>query len=395
MRLPPFWSERPTVWFAQAEAQFSRAGISNERTKFYHIISQLEHRNAAEVEDIITSPSHQNPYTALETELLNRLSPTREQRARQIMTHEEMGDCKPSQFLWHLRSLAPDLPEYFLRSIWCSRLPRPVQPALAGQLEIGLDAAARCADSIMDSISPPELASISRPAENTALMQRAEELSRQVETLRAERNHRSSSSRDRRYNQRDRPYSPRNRRFNNNSPSRLDNATGSYWYHRRFGGRAQNCNQLCSYRREKWKPALQTSAVAHFCTTATGRLFVTDKSSKLRFLIDTGSDLCVFPRKLIPQRRERFNYDLCAANGTTIPTYGWLPLSLNLGLRRQFARRFVVANVTQPLIGADFLSHYGLLVDCRTNRLLDGVTSLSVPAQASRSLLPSVKNNHW
>jgi hypothetical protein len=132
------------------------------------------------------------------------------------------------------------------------------------------------------------------------------------------------------------------------------------------------------------------SAVAHVCTTATSRLFVTDKSSKLRFLIDTGSDLCVFPRKLIPQCRERVNYDLCAAIGTTVPTYGWLPLRLNLGLRREVAWHFVVANVTQPLIGADFISHYGLLVDCRNNRLLDGVTSLSVPAQAARSLVPSV-----
>jgi hypothetical protein len=107
VRLPPFWAERPTVWFTQAEAQFSFAGISNERTKFYHIISQLDHRYAAEVEDIITSPPHQNPYTALKTELLNRLSPAREQRAHQIIKHVEIGDRKPSPFLRHLRSLAP------------------------------------------------------------------------------------------------------------------------------------------------------------------------------------------------------------------------------------------------------------------------------------------------
>jgi hypothetical protein len=31
------------------------------------------------------------------------------------------------------------------------------------------------------------------------------------------------------------------------------------------------------------------------CATATGRIFITDKSTKQRFLIDTGSDLCVFP----------------------------------------------------------------------------------------------------
>jgi hypothetical protein len=59
-----------------------------------------------------------------------------------------------------------------------------------------------------------------------------------------------------------------------------------------------------------------------------GSLFVIDKPSKLRFLIDTDSDLCVFPHKLIPQRRERVNYDLCAADGTTILTNVWLPLSL-------------------------------------------------------------------
>jgi hypothetical protein len=89
----------------------------------------------------------------------------------------------------------------------------------------------------------------------------------------------------------------------------------------------------------------QTSAVANVCTTDTGRLFITDKTSKRWFLLDTGSDLCVFPRKLIPQRRSHVNYDLCAANGTTIPTYGWLPLSLNLGLRQESMWRFVVADV--------------------------------------------------
>jgi hypothetical protein len=248
VRLPPFWAEQATIWFTQAEAQFSLAGISNERPKFYHIISQLDHKYAAEVEDIITSPPHQDLYTVLKTELLNRLSPTREQQARQIITHEEMGDHKPSHFLRQLRSLAPHLPEYFLRSIWCSRLPRPVQIALAGQPEIGLDAAARCADSIMDSISPPDLASVGRPADNAALLQRIEELSPGGDS--SHRDHRRSSSRDRRYNQRNRPSTPRNCRLNNHLPSRLDNATDSCWYHRRFGDRAQNCTQPCSYKEQ-------------------------------------------------------------------------------------------------------------------------------------------------
>jgi hypothetical protein len=56
MWLPPFWAERPAVWFAQAKAQFFLAGGNSEKTKFFHVISQWDHRYAAEVEDIITSP---------------------------------------------------------------------------------------------------------------------------------------------------------------------------------------------------------------------------------------------------------------------------------------------------------------------------------------------------
>jgi hypothetical protein len=50
-----------------------------------------------------------------------------------------------------------------------------------------------------------------------------------------------------------------------------------------------------------------------------------------------------------------------------------------------------MADVTHPLIGADFLSHFGLLVGCKNNRLLEGVTSLSALAKATSSQIPSVK----
>jgi hypothetical protein len=51
----------------------------------------------------------------------------------------------------------------------------------------------------------------------------------------------------------------------------------------------------------------------------------------------------------------------------------------------------VVADITLPRIGVDFLSHFGFLVDFRNNRLLNGVTSFSAPAQAASALIPSVK----
>jgi hypothetical protein len=66
VRLPPFWPERPDAWFSQAEAQFSLAGITNESTKFYHIVSQLDHQYAEDVDDIITSQRNSFPFCSQE-----------------------------------------------------------------------------------------------------------------------------------------------------------------------------------------------------------------------------------------------------------------------------------------------------------------------------------------
>jgi hypothetical protein len=86
--------------------------------------------------------------------------------------------------------------------------------------------------------------------------------------------------------------------------------------------------------------------------------------SKWQFLVDMGSDLGVYPHRPIPRRKEHVNHDVCAANGTTVHTYGWLPLSLNLGLCQDFMWQFVVADVTPHHWCGLSLSQFGLLVDC-------------------------------
>lgn len=88
---------------------------------------------------------------------------------------------------------------------------------------------------------------------------------------------------------------------------------------------------------------------------------------------------------MIREQRATTDYQLFAANGTIIPTYGWMDLHLNLGLRRMFRWRFVVADVSKPIIGVDFLSFYNLLVDVRHQRLVDSLTSLSSPAPACKT----------
>lgn len=127
------------------------------------------------------------------------------------------------------------------------------------------------------------------------------------------------------------------------------------------------------------------------CHHQSSRLFVVDSTTKHRYLVDTGSDVCCFPRRLLPGKLLPTTYELSAANNSTIRTYGYLPIALNFGLRRDFTWRFVIADVAQPIIGSDFLAHFELLPDCRNKRLLDARTGLSTPSQPANSKQPSVK----
>ena len=111
--------------------------------------------------------------------------------------------------------------------------------------------------------------------------------------------------------------------------------------------------------------------------TTLRRIYVTDRRSKLQFLIDTSADLCVFLRSRMQGPRMKSAYELYAANDFFIATYGTLGLNLNLGLRRDLFWRFVVADVSKPIVGVDFLDCYNLLVDVRNRRLLDGTTHLA------------------
>jgi len=123
------------------------------------------------LEDIITSQPEDEAYDRLKVELVRRLSNSREQRLIQLLSNEEMGERKPSQFLQHLRGLASDVPDDF----WTSRLPPQVQAIFAGQTEDSLDSTSHLADKIFE-VTIPTTASISpaTPDNTTGLLVRIE-----------------------------------------------------------------------------------------------------------------------------------------------------------------------------------------------------------------------------
>uniref|UniRef100_A0ABD2WYG9 Uncharacterized protein n=1 Tax=Trichogramma kaykai TaxID=54128 RepID=A0ABD2WYG9_9HYME len=115
VKLPAFWPDRPSLWFAQADSHFILSDIT----------------------------------------LIERLSASEEQRVRQLISEEELGDRKPSQFLRHLRSLAGAtiVQDNLMRQLWLHRLPSSVRAILATQTDAALDKLAELADKIIE-ISP-------------------------------------------------------------------------------------------------------------------------------------------------------------------------------------------------------------------------------------------------
>lgn len=247
VRVPPFYPEKPALWFAQLESQFALANITTDATKFHHAIGSLDPIYASEVEDIITAPAAPNKYERLKTELVKRLSASREKKVHQLLTHEELGDRKPSQFLRHLRHLAgPSVPEEFLRTIWTSRLPSTTQTIIASQAKASLEEVAELADRIHDVVpASPQVAATSAPMTSPGssvdhMSGQIAELTRQVQALTSQvdrlsrSRHRSSRS------------SSRGR-----SPSRRSNSNyrkfPNCWYHYKFGDKATKCIKPCDH----------------------------------------------------------------------------------------------------------------------------------------------------
>lgn len=122
------------------------------------------------------------------------------------------------------------------------------------------------------------------------------------------------------------------------------------------------------------------------------RLFIVDVTSGERYLVDTGADLCIYPVSFLGKKPSQPSpYQLTAANGSIIHTYGTVVKTLNFRLRREFPWKFVVADVSRPILGADFLAHYGLSVDLQNRCLTDNLTNISTQCQITNATAPTVK----
>ncbi|KAG7188080.1 hypothetical protein KM043_015930 [Ampulex compressa] len=234
VKVPPFYEKNPTTWFKQIESQFVLAGITSELTKYHHVCANLDSKVADVVMDLLDETPTANSYEKLKTELIQRLSASKEQKVRQLLEHEELGDRKPSVFLRHLRNLAGEaVAEHFLKTMWIGRLPTNVQPVLLGRKKDTLSELAALADSICEIVPQSQVAAVSAN----------DDLRKEIAELRREFGRLACSNR---WGELSKPRY-RRRSSSRSRKRRTDNEREKLcWHHRKFGDRSTKCRPPCS-----------------------------------------------------------------------------------------------------------------------------------------------------
>ena len=165
LKLGTFWTDRPAVWFAQAEAQFLIKKITVETTMFHHVLVALDNRTSGEVEHLIVDPPADKPYTALKEALLEAYEKTPAQKDREFMAIRSLGDLTPSAMLRKMRRLRPKMEHSstLFRWSYLRVLPLEVSNILIVMEEEPLEVLAKKADRILEQKidAPGSVAAIS------------------------------------------------------------------------------------------------------------------------------------------------------------------------------------------------------------------------------------------
>ncbi|XP_064470097.1 uncharacterized protein LOC135384843 [Ornithodoros turicata] len=159
VRLPPFWHRSPFIWFQQVEAQFLLAGITNQLTRYRHIVASLPPEVAMDISDVIsghTAPLHRTgsrlPFSSGPHYLI-------ESGFNSSATEHRLSSPEPCRILTEQPLLMNELFFIVLRELFLQRLPATVQIVLSTAASLPLAILAKHADKVMEVALP----GLSRP----------------------------------------------------------------------------------------------------------------------------------------------------------------------------------------------------------------------------------------
>ena len=124
-------------------------------------------------------------------------------------------------------------------------------------------------------------------------------------------------------------------------------------------------------------------------STSSPLIYLQDSLSSRRFLIDSGASVSVFPDP--GSSGGDSGVKLLTADSSSLSCSGSRVIPLRFGSHR-FEWPFQLAPVAVPILGADFLKHYNLLLDVSNQRVFsaDSSTSPSIVLPTSPDSKPPV-----
>jgi hypothetical protein len=249
VKIPPFWVEKPEIWFFQVEAQFSINKIDSEETKFNYLVAQLEPRYIEHIWDVIKGQD-ENKYSVAKARLLNIFKESEDRRLKHLLTGIELGDQRPSQVLRKMKSLAGvDVSDKVIRTLWLDKLPVSVKNILIVSEE-NLDKLAVMADKIADMSPVNNACAVTSPTppvdgSTTAIMK---QLIDKISTL--EDRVAAIQVDQQRFRSQERNFGNDRSRSRGRSRERYKPDGGLCFFHYRFGNkcRPEKCVQPCCWR---------------------------------------------------------------------------------------------------------------------------------------------------
>ena len=424
-KIATFYATDVELWFNQIETQFDLHQIHDDDKIYSLTCAALSGEVASDVRDVLLQPFRSHKYESLKTILIERRGLTTPERVNKVISGERMGSDIPSHFLRRLQKAAGSGPravvgKAVIRQAFIRQMPASIRAHLATQPDSAtLESLVMLVDWALASEadveeSKPGVAEI-KVDEATKLVGLLEDLLKRLKKL--ETATAAEKKRNQRHGRVNNHYTSRptfipnvqatefvsNKpgNYNNaqatefvaNKPSNCTNAQQNIrphapstdiataqvcYYHQNFGEKAHLCSEPCSYY-----STLGQREVANVALSHSKLLYVADKSHKCKYLIDTGAAVSVLTKSCANRISDADCLPLVAANNTTINTYGNCKRVVDVGLKREYPWTFIVTDVKQPIIGADFLIHYNLLVDLRSRCLRDMRTGLAMAASLS------------
>ncbi|KAG0425484.1 hypothetical protein HPB47_027355 [Ixodes persulcatus] len=105
IKLPPFRTANPELWFVQVESQFAARRITSDLTRYHHLVSSLPPATACEIRDLLLAPPAEEAYKTPKETLIRRRLPT---SVRMVLTSVgETNLCELAEFADRLMAVPP------------------------------------------------------------------------------------------------------------------------------------------------------------------------------------------------------------------------------------------------------------------------------------------------